>query len=57
MDLALAVELSCHDARCGRSTNLTLNPITHEVAHLVVALAPTFPDAFPASRRPTQPRG
>jgi hypothetical protein len=44
MDLALAVEVFCHDGRCGRSTNVTLNPITHEVTHLVVALeAPTAP--------------
>jgi hypothetical protein len=38
MDLALDVEVFCNDGRCGRSTNVILNPITCEVTHLVVAL-------------------
>jgi len=38
MDLPLDVEVFCNDGRCGRSTNLILNPITQEVTHLVVAL-------------------
>ena len=55
MDLALAVEVFCHDGRCGRSTNGILNPTTHEVAHLVVAQdAPPLPDRFSRPDRPTQ---
>ncbi len=38
IDLPLNVDVFCSDGRCGRITNVILNPMTHEATHLIVAL-------------------
>ena len=40
MELPLGVEMNCTDGKCGRSTYLIINPVSMELTHVVMRMAP-----------------